>query len=455
MRLLKDRWLGRRAVLRGAGIAVALPWLEAMSPRKKAWAAPTKRFVTWFTPNGTIKDAWVPTPGASETEFELSRILKPLEPYKSKLLVLDGIDNEMARAPGPGDGHMKGMGCMLTGVELLPGKILGGSGTPSGLASGISVDQEIVKQTKPNTRFPSLELGVHAGAQGTPWGYSSYKGSNQPLPLDNSPLNVWNRIFAEVNSANINDNSLLLRARTQKRSVLDSVLANYKLMAGKVGADDRKRLEQHLQNVDELQKRIASATIPPLSKNCMKPEAPLKIDRANDRFPENGKLQMDLLAMALQCDLTRVATLQWEHSVGGIRFTWLGAARGHHDLSHDPDSALDTKEMLIKINVWFSEQLAYLAGRLSAVQEEGGTLLDNTLIFWTNELARGNAHSHPDMPFVVLGRAGGRLRTGRYLKYSGTVAHNDLLTAFLNVFDVPATSFGDPRFNKGALKNLT
>ena len=121
--------------------------------------------------------------------------------------------------------------------------------------------------------------------------------------------------------------------------------------------------------------------------------------------------------MALACDLTRVATIQWERSVGDVRFSWLGATRGHHAYSHDADSVADTVEMLTKINIWYSEQFAYLLGKLASIREGTGTMLDNTLVFWCNELSRGNSHSHPDMPFVLAGRAGGALRTGRFLSY--------------------------------------
>jgi hypothetical protein len=158
--------------------------------------------------------------------------------------------------------------------------------------------------------------------------------------------------------------------------------------------------------------------------------------------------------MALQCDLTRVITLQAEHSVGDVRFTWLGASRGHHALSHDPDTNLDTKEMLTKINEWLSAQLAYLLGKMQAVTEEGGTLLDNVLLFWCNELARGNAHSHPDMPFVLAGKAAGALRTGRFLQYKTTMSHNNLLVSILNMMGVPASSFGNPAYCTGPLMGL-
>ncbi len=457
---------GLRGGVQGAGAVIALPWLEAMSGTgRQAHAAGAKRFVTWFTPNGSIKEAWnVPTVDA---DFTQTRIFKPLEAFKDRLVVIEGVDNVVATKPGPGDGHMKGMGCMLTGIELLPGKTLGGSGTPAGFAGGISVDQEIVAKAKPNTRFPSIELGVQAGSAGSVWGYSNYKGPGLPLPLDNSASSVWSRIFSEV-GATPGDDSLFQRSRMQRKSVLNGVMANYRLWMGKMGADDRKRLDQHLTAIAELEKRVSSATVAPAAGNCVKPGMPpeqqnvlpkapeaTKLDyKSNDKFPEIGKLQMDLLAMALQCDLTRVATLQWENSVGGTRFTWLGASRGHHDMSHDPDDVPDIKELLIKINIWFSQQLAYLMGKLAAVQEGDSTLLDNSLILACNELSRGNSHSNADMPFVLAGRAGGKLKGGRYLKFPGTISHNNLLVSILNMFDVPATTFGNPMWCTGPLSGL-
>ncbi len=445
--------LSRRAVLRGSGAAIALPWLEAMSGQtRKAQAAAPKRCIIWFQPNGSIREGWATAP--TDPDFTQSRIFKPLEAFKNDLVVLEGVDNVVAVKPGPGDGHMKGMGCMLTGTELLAGKTVGGSGTPAGLAGGISVDQQIVASTKPSTRIPSLELGVRAQATGTVWGYTSYKGPGVPLPPENNPQSVWNRIFADV-STNPADDTLLQRTRAQRKSVLAGVMANYQLWEGKLGAEDKRRLDQHLTTVSELEKRVSAMTVAPLAKICTRPDLPPKIDpNANDSFPMIGKLQMDLLAMALACDLTRVGTLQWENSVGGTRFTWLGAARGHHDLSHDADTVTDTVEMLIKINGWFSQQLATFMGKLAAVQEDNGTLLDNTLILSCNELARGNIHSSNEMPFLLAGHAGGKLKGGRYLRYPGTVSHNNLLVSILNLMDVPATTFGNPMWCTGPLTGL-
>jgi len=163
------------------------------------------------------------------------------------------------------------------------------------------------------------------------------------------------------------------------------------------------------------------------------------------------------LVMALACDLTRVATLQWENSVGDARFTWLGIDRGHHDMSHDGDSNGDTLEKLTQINIWYAQQLLYLMNALAKIPEGAGTLLDNTLIFWCNELSRGNVHSHPEMPYLLAGGTAGAARPltmGRFLSYSGSVPHNNLLVSLMNVFGLPDKTFGNPAYCSGPLARL-
>jgi uncharacterized protein DUF1552 len=206
--------------------------------------------------------------------------------------------------------------------------------------------------------------------------------------------------------------------------------------------------------VRDLEARLAANVS--VGSSCVKPAAPTIDFKANDNFPAIGKAQMDLLVMALACDLTRVATIQWERSVGDVRFTWLGATRGHHTISHDADTVTDSVEMLTKINVWYSQQLAYLLGKMASIKEGAGTMLDNTLVFWCNELSRGNVHSHPDMPFVLAGGAGGALKTGRWLVYpkATSVPHNNLLVSIMNVMGLPDTTFGNPAFCTGPLSNL-
>ena len=447
--------IGRRALLRGAGgIALGLPFLEAMTPlggRAQAAAGPPpKRFLVFFSPDGNIHENWVPT--GTETAFTLSRILAPLEAFKQKLVILDGVENKVGGySARPGDDHMKGMGTMLTGIGLLPGSTQGGAGDPAGLAGGISLDQTIANAIGTNTKFKSLELGVEAASAGTVWGYTAYAGANQPLPPDNNPAAVFTRVFGDVGA----DTSARARQQAERRSVLDAVTQSYLKLNPRLGAADRAKLDEHLTNVRDLETRLTAVSAGGL--NCVPPLAPGKVDyKANDNFPALGKLQMDLLVMALACDLTRVGTLQFEQSVGNVRFTWVDPAitRGHHDLSHDGDSVTDTVEQLTKINIWYAEQFAYLLDSLARLKEaDGSSVLDNTLLIWVNELARGNAHSHDQMPYVLAGGAGGALRTGRFLSYK-KVSHNNLLVSCMNLMGVAGTSYGDPTFCTGPLANL-
>jgi hypothetical protein len=449
--------LGRRTVLRGAGgVALALPWLEAMglpgrgTARAASLTGFPKRFMVFFSPNGTVKDQWVPTGDANS--WTLSPILKPLEPYKEHVVVLDGIRNE-ASYHGPGDGHQTGMGCMLTAIELLPGTTKGGCATcaPAGYASGPSVDQVIVQKSPTKTKFPSLELGVNAGARGTQWGYSNYQASNMPLPLENSPTRVFQRVFTDFQGGGGADPTALARLRAERKSLLDAVTNHYQSLSAKLGQSDRQRLQSHLQGVRELEMRLGAASTGPAagSAGCAKPATP-----STSTDPQIvGDLQADLLVTAMACDLTRVGTIQWENSVGNMRFSWLGATRSHHDLSHDPDTNAESKAMLTKINIYLSERLAYIARKLKSIPEGPGTMLDNTCILWCNELNRGNAHDRAAMPFVLVGKAGGALRTNRFMRFTRT-NHGNLFVSLLNMYDIPATTFGNPAYCTGALSGL-
>jgi hypothetical protein len=271
-----------------------------------------------------------------------------------------------------------------------------------------------------------------------------------PLPADNSPVSVFNRVFSQLGG----DQTALAKLRARRKTVLDTVMDGYGTLAPQLGAIDKARMEAHFSEIRDLETRLTASV--GAGDACVKPMAPTIDFKANDNFPAIGKLQTDLMVMALACDLTRVATLQWERSVGDVRFTWLGADRGHHAYSHDADSAVDTVEMLTKINIWFSEQFAYLLTKLASIKEGTGTMLDNTLVLWCNELSRGNAHSHPDMPFLLAGRAGGALRTGRFLTYPKTpsVPHNNLLVSVMNAMGLPDQTIGNPAYCTGPLTNL-
>jgi len=450
--------LSRRAVLRGVGgVAIGLPFLEAMLPAggRKARAAgmtPPKRFIVFFSPDGSIREHWLPT--GTETSFTLSPILSPLAANQQSIVVLDGVENKVGGySANPGDDHMKGMGSMLTGRGLLPGTTQGGAGDPAGLASGISVDQTIANAIGTSTKFRSLELGVQSGSAGTVWGYTGYSGSNLPLPPDNNPASVWNRVFAAFGGTD----PALLRQQAERKSVLDAVMQSYGKLNPKLGATDKTKLDEHLSNVRDLEMRLAAPTTT-TGPACVKPASPGTVDyKSNASFPTVGKLQMDLLVMAMACDLTRVGTIQWEQSVGNVRFTWVDPSitRGHHDMSHDGNDVTATIDQLTKINTWYASQLNYLVQSLKNAKEaDGSSMLDNTLIVWVNELSRGNVHSHDHMPFVLAGGAGGALRTGRFLSYAKSVSHNNMLVSLMNLMGLPDATFGDPAFCTGPLVNL-
>jgi hypothetical protein len=440
--------LSRRTVLRGAGVALALPLLEAMHPRRaRAAGAIPKRFVTMFTPNGTIYPNWVPT--GTETSFTLSPILAPLEPYHDDLVVVSGLYQQ----GGGGDGHQSGIGGMLTGQSLNPGPFQGGANAGSaGWANGISVDQQIAATIGGGTSLPSLELGVEVGSADD-WGRMVYGAPNQPLIPEENPSLAYQRLFAMKGATP--DQLAALRAR--KKSILDAVRGQFQAVSTRLGSGDRARLDQHATALRDIETRLDAQATPGLA--CVDPGAPALPSSLtdNDSYPAIGKLQMDILAVALACDLTRVASLQWSRSVSLTRFTWLSPSitDPHHDLSHKPDDDATSQDKLTRINTWYASQLAYLLEKLATAQETDGTrLLDATLVFWCNELGKGNTHSRQLAPYVLAGKAGGALRTGRFLTYTGDLPHNNLLVSMLQAMDVSVTTFGKDEWCTGPLSGL-
>ncbi len=449
--------LSRRTLLRGAaGTALALPFLELMGkpnlalaqsiPGYTAAGAP-KRFVVWFTPNGTIPEAWVPTGG--EADFVFSRILKPLEPFRSKLLLLDGVD----QTGEGGDGHQNGMQGMLTGQTLNPGAFKGGDGGTAGWANGISVDQRIAEVLGTETKFRSLELAVQPGGTENNWNRMSLLGPDRPVAPEASPYKAFERLFKDFSA----EPSAASKAVERQQVVLRGVAENFRQLQAKLGAEDRQRLERHLQAVSEVEGRLGLKSKAALEA-CAAPALGGELDvNKNENFPTVGKLQMDLLVMALACDLTRVGSLMWNRSVGGTRFDWLDPSidRGHHDYSHDGDTVTDTVEKLTKINVWYAEQFAYLLKSLNDIPEGDGTMLDNTVVLWCNELSKGNSHSRNDNRYVIAGGAQ-HFKMGRFLKfdYKSEVRHNNMLLSLVQAMGIEDTSFGKADWCTGSLPGM-
>ena len=400
-----------------------------------------KRLIVVFTPNGTIYDAWKPT--GSETSFTLGPILQPLVPFQNRLLVFDGLDVQSAHH-GPGDDHMKGMGHMLTGTELMDGTLQGGAGTPAGFGGGISIDQRIAADVGGTTRFKSLEFGAHV-RESDVWSRMVYSGANQPVPPMEDPTKAYTRLFAGTNLTPAQLQRLLLR----RQSVLDHATGTLDQLQKSMGTGDRERVQAHLESVRQIEKQLiakSQACIPPTvgTLDLTKPET----------FQAVGRLQMDMIVAALACDQTRVASMQFSRSVSQMTFPSLGIGDAHHDLSHMGDTDTVAKDKLIAINNYYAKEVAYLLGKLDAVKESNGTLLDNSLVLWVNELAKGNSHSHAPLPVVIAGKCGGALRTGRYVQFSQQQPHNNLLVSVANAMGVGITTFGNPAYCTGALKNF-
>ncbi|XYI01760.1 DUF1552 domain-containing protein [Sorangium sp. So ce1128] len=443
-----SRWrLDRRTFLRGAGgLAVALPFLDAMSGSASAVEFP-KRFVVFFTGLGTVKKAWQPS--GTEAAFELGEILAPLSPYRDKLLVIEGVDMESAYH-GPGDPHQQGIGQALTGTELQEGTLFPYACDPAALVGwggGISVDQFLAARLGQRTKLSSLELGVQVQYANVS-SRISYLGPGQPVPPEDDPRAVFDRLFNDLSA----DPADLERRRALRRRVLGSVMEDYGSLSRQLGGEDRQKLEHHLEAVSEIEKRLDAPGL--LGGACAVPELGEPLDvYANDNFPAIGRLQMDLLAMALACDLTRIASIQWSATQAGKVFTWLGQSDTHHALSHSSPGHEAKQKQLIDIGRWQAEQLAYLLGKLDAVPEGAGTLLDNTIVLWCTDISAGQSHSRRDMPYVIAGRAGGDLRTGRFLRYAGD-PHNNLLVALCNAMGVDVPTFGNPAYCTGPLPGL-
>ena len=434
----------RRAFLRDLGISAAalpfvtnLPCLAAPNEAKQR----KQRLIVLFSPDGIVPTTFWPDEAGALTTFKES--LSPLEPFKDKTLILNGVCD---RIRGDGDGHMRGIGCLLTGIELFPGNVQGGSDTPAGWSSGISIDQEIKNYLQGNpatrTRFGSLEFGVMVPERADTWTRMSYAGPNKPVSPIDDPYQMFGKLYGR------------LKDQESLKSVLDDLKVDLDRVRSHVGAQDRQILEEHATLVREMEQELKAAN----GKDVGHPVPVLEpgVHRDNDKMPQLSKMQIDLMVNSFAADFARVATFQYTNSVGQARFRWLDITEGQHDLSHEPDNNTAAQEKLTRINKWYCEQLAYLAKRLAETPEPGGggSLLDNTTIIWTNELGKGNSHTLDNIPFVLVGGGLG-FKMGRSLKYA-RVPHNRLLMSLAHGFGHRITRFGNPDFcGDGPLNDLT
>ncbi len=409
----------------GASLILA-PFINFLNGTSRADSKKgAKRLIVFFCPNGTVHKFWRPSGTETSFIFPAASVLEPLTPHQKDVIVLEGIDFIGV------NNHEAGMHNMLTA-----------GGDVNSIGKGASVDQFVASALGQTTRFPSLEFGVETSA----WGGNvqtrmSYSAPGSFVTPEDNPVAAFNRLFAAGDA----DAARLLRRR---KSTLDLIRAEIADLETRLGSQERQKLDQHLDALRRTEQGLG------VTAGCTPPAAPMALDNYDHHnFPTIGKSHMDLLVTALSCDMTRVASIQYSHTVGPHVFSWVGQSQGHHDLSHIDDSNTAGVANFIKCENWYAQQFAYLLSRLKATPElAGGTLFDNTLVVWAKELGDSRLHTCQSVPWVLAG-GGGYFRTGRYLKYQGA-PHQQLLTSVCQAVGMTNDRFGDATRGTGPLPGL-
>jgi hypothetical protein len=413
--------LTRRTFLKGAGVSVALPWLESVRAfgQDSAKAEPPVRLAVLFSGNGFHgKEWWAKGEGKS---MQLGKVLEPLEAVKEKMIFFRGLYNQHS---GKGGIHSAQTGDLLTGAVLEGG---------GGIKSGVSMDQLAAQRVGRQTRIPSLVLGCEASISALHKGYSmiysshiSWSSPTTPTPLELYPALAFDRMFRDDVGKN-------------DASVLDQVIDEAKGLTKKVSYGDRAKIDEYLNSVREVESGIQQAGKKPVS---LPPGQPRPGDGLPESVDVHMKLMCDLLVLAFQTDTTRVCTLKLNNDHSSMRFPHLGVDYMiHHLLSHN-----DNADWL-KVNRFFTEQLAYIAGKLDRIQEGERTALDNSMILFASSMLQGSTHECGQLPVVLVGRGGGKIQTGRALDYLGKPnrAMCSLYLSMLDKMGVHLDSFGDSK----------
>ena len=441
--------LSRRQLLAGLGGAGAVAALSPFVPLPRARGAdgyPMRLvvFTTMMGMSGKYPDPWRPSGSAGAYSFPTGSILEPLAGFRDRMLVIDGLTNQAAIDTNLPGGHPVGLGTALTGGRLIegPGMVGGGDRDWTARTWGPSVDQFIASRLGART----MEVGVdtrRTSLAGTYKGRMSFRGPSEPVPSDFDPTSVFDRFFAGIGTAP--DPAAALR-RARRIHALDYLSEDLAGVQGRVGIDDRLKIEAHLATLDRV--RLELDATPP--ETCVPPEL-----GGGTQLPATARMQMQLVTSAFACDVAQVASIMWGGTPHGWRFDWLSSpiADGFHSMSHLGASNTAAQNDLIRACRWYAEQFRDLLMMLDAVPEGDGTLLDNTLVLWNTEVSAGNSHSFRNMPYVLAGGTN-HFRTGRYLSFSGE-PHNGLLVSLCQAMGLDdVTTFGDPEYGSGPLPGL-
>ncbi|HEX5176938.1 MAG TPA: DUF1552 domain-containing protein [Chthoniobacteraceae bacterium] len=447
----KSLQIPRRSFLRGLGVSLALPMLECMVPRAVQAAntlgGPPRRMVFVYLPNGMHMPDW--TPKAAGTLTDLPATLQPLASCKGNLQVLSGLAHVNARALGDGPGdHARANACFLTGVH--PRKTAGAD-----IHVGVSADQIAAQQLGENTRLPSLELtcdnsGRQAGScdSGYACAYQnsiSWRSENTPMPPIHDPRLIFDRLFGTEEDPELAAGRAL--RENCRKSILDIVREDARAFQSRLGATDRRKMDEYLTSLRETEIAIQQQTKFKASMPRAQFEKP---DGIPTNFTEHLRVMYDLLALALQTDSTRVATFMVLREGSNRPYPWIDVTDGHHDLSHHGGSN-EKQAKIAKINRYHMEQFAYFLGKLKGMREGSGTVLDNSMIVCGSAIADGDRHAHHDLPVLLCGGGAGALKPGRHVQFPSETPMTNLYLSLLGQMGAKVDRVGD---STGPLKNI-
>ena len=438
--IITKKTIARRAFLRGAGTAVALPLLDAMIPAMATpltAAKPAVKTGFLYVPNGVIQKQWLPTTEGAGFEFQST--MKPLEPFRDKLTVLSGLAQNNGRALGDGSGdHGRAGATWLTGVH--PKKTEGND-----IHAAVSADQYMARQFSKTTPFGSLELGLEEAqvAGGCDSGYScaytntiSWRSPTTPNPVEVNPRAFFERLFGDGDAS---DPATRLKVLKRESSILDYVRGDLARLKTSLGMGDNRKLEEYTDGIRDIEQRLqlaekqtTGATLPVITRPSGIPPD----------FGEHFELMTDMLIIALQTDMTRVFTFMLAREGSNRSYPTIGVADGHHSVTHhmnDPEKIAKA----IKINEFHVKNLANLIAKLQATPDGDGTLLDHSMLLYGSSLSDGNSHTHDDLPLVLIGGAAGQLKGGNHIRYHQETPMTNLLVSMMNKAGLPTEKLGD------------
>ena len=429
--MITRKAIARRTVLRGIGATMALPLLDGMVPALSALAqtpaAPKQRFGFIYVPHGSIMREW--TPAQEGADFEFSSILKPLESFRSDLTVLTNLSNYGE------NGHSVSSAMWLSGTFPSKGSLL---------KLGTTVDQIIAKEIGGESTFPSMEFATedHSSHLGSCAGdflcsymsTISWASPTQPLPMEINPRVVFERMFGSDRATPAER-----RARLQKNtSILDAVRESANDLKLQLGAGDKVRLTEYLDNVREIERRIVQAERQRTETGIEAPFTPVGIP---ENWEEHVNLQFDLMALALQGNLTRVVSFMLSRELSTLSYPQIGVADGHHPVSHN-NNIPEQVAKKIKVDIYHLDLFAQFLDKLKAIPDGDGSLLDHSLFLYGSGMTNGNAHDHENLPTLLVGGAAGRHKGNRHIKMSKSTPLSNLMLSIMDTAGIDTEKFG-------------